>query len=199
MNKIITLLILNLLSGITVGQEKFIELEITDTIMCKADIINYMILVQTKEGEEYIEKYLERNEIHNTKKQNNNPEGLHQFDISFSSGDEIELFYKQFRNEKIIFQSIPRGKDHVLKEEEIDRLYAKILAKGDKEVEQIARAMKKDKVELVEVKYKVLGDGAKKVTYTKGGVLGKFSMDIPDEKNNKVEKSRTMILKYSVQ
>lgn len=193
------LLTLLLSSGMAFGQDQIIEIEVADTIMSRADVFNYLIFVESQVGEKNVMKYLDNQKIEYRIGERSGSKGYDEYYMSFTSIEEIRNFNKSFQEDERIVQALSIGTYHEFTEDEISRLYHKIIKKGEGEAIKIAKAMGKIKVELVEAKYNMIETEKGGWTAYPPLSTGQSSLlTLPEDKQMKVKKSRMMTLRYRV-
>ena len=181
------------------AQEQYIEVEVSDNIICPIDGINYSINGPAVEAtEKALIQYFEKQGLR-FKKGKLDSASMLSFVVTFQSWNEVEAFKKEFDGSEHAIISQILGPVHEIRGNEIDKLYRKILATGRKEANQIAKAMDKEIDELVLVKYIPKNEQIGGWTaYPPLSALNKSSIAIPETKSETMEKSRSLFLKFKV-
>ena len=194
----ILLLILIISANFAFGQDRYIEIEVTDTIMCKIDHVYYSVLVE-EEKMESVSKYLIKEDISFSSQIVTEFGDALQFIIDFNSNTALNEFNREFKGKSVIIQADLIDRTHELNEKELDILYRKLMTKGENEALKIAKAMDRNKVELLEVSYKVQDQAMGGFTlYPPLSAFNNLSTKIPEEGLKEIAISKTMVLKYKV-
>jgi hypothetical protein len=194
----ILLLVLLISANFAFGQDRYIEIEVTDTIMCKIDHVYYSVLVE-EEKMESVSKYLIKEDISFSSQIVTEFGDALQFIIDFNSNTALNEFNREFKGKSVIIQADLIDRTHELNEKELDILYRKLMTKGENEALKIAKAMDRNKVELLEVSYKVQDQAMGGFTlYPPLSAFNNLSTKIPEEGLKEIAISKTMVLKYKV-
>jgi len=198
MKPILLFLILNLTTYLVSGQEKYIEVEATDYIVCPIDGIQYSIIGGPDGGSvSEVLQYLNEKKITYKFDESSFGQQTYTIFISFDSWDQLETSISEFKANDLIAVGQSLGTFHELTEKETNTLYKKIIAKGKLEAERIASAMNTNAHELLEVKYKHKEVITGWTAYPPFSAIGNNELEIPEVKNQEMEMSRTLILRFS--
>lgn len=204
-----TTLLLTLISFyalVSVGQERYIELEVTDSIICEVEDINFILEDRhlSYEEEEKFEEFLTLNNCKYDKVTDTfyftEASGVC-YILKFDNSMVLEQFRKLMEDNEFGLRA-SNGHviaNHIMSDQETDRLLRKVIEKGSTKAEAIARALDKELGEVASIKE--INHSLNWMTYSDFPVrelLNTRPLFISKNKNYQIVESKTLVIRFEL-